>query len=213
MKILYEDTHIVVAYKPANTLTQSSAEGESGLLEQLTEHYKQELYLIHRLDRSVSGILVFARTSKAAALLNASLNTNDFVKEYYALVYGCPEEMEGTFSDLLYKDAKAKKAYVVKRERNGVKKAKLDYKVEEVFEKNSLIHIHLHTGRFHQIRVQFASRNMPLVGDGKYGAKDHEKRIALCAYHLSFKHPISIKPMEFKIDIHEEEIFSKYLSK
>lgn len=212
MNIVYEDNHIVVAYKEANTLTQSSETGEKGLLEILSEHYQQNLHLIHRLDRSVSGLLVFARTSKAAAILSNSLSSDDFVKEYYALVYGTLEDEEGILEDLLYKDARAKKAFVVKRERNGVKKAKLAYKVVNTLDKLSLIHIHLYTGRFHQIRVQFGSRGLPLVGDGKYGAKDNEKRIALCAYHLSFKHPITKKPLDFEINIHEEDIFQKYLT-
>ncbi|MBE6113924.1 MAG: RluA family pseudouridine synthase [Erysipelotrichaceae bacterium] len=212
MNIVYEDDHIVVAYKEANILTQSSESGEKGLLEELSEHYQQKLHLIHRLDRAVSGLLVFARTSKAAAILSNSLSSDDFVKEYYALVYGTLEEQEGILEDLLYKDARAKKAYVVKRERNGVKKAKLAYKVEKTLDQLSLIHIHLYTGRFHQIRVQFSSRGLPLVGDGKYGAKDHEKRIALCAYHLSFKHPITKKPLDFQLDIQQEDIFRKYLT-
>lgn len=210
MKIIYEDTDIIVAYKPANMLTQSDAEGNKGLLEELSDFYKQPIYLIHRLDYGVSGLLVFARNSKMAAELSKIVGEHDFVKEYYALVHGVPEE-QGIFEDFIYKDNRKMKAFVVKKERKGVKKAKLEYRLVESHNDISLVHIHLYTGRFHQIRVQFASRGYPLVGDGKYGAKDNEKRLALCAYHLAFIHPRNKKPLDFEIDIKEEEIFNNKL--
>ena len=210
MKVIYEDKDIIVAYKPANMLTQSDEDGNDGLVELLSKEYNQPIHLIHRLDYSVSGLLVFGRNTKAAAELSKIVGEHDFVKEYYALVHGIPQDSEGTLEDLLYKDNRLKKAFIVKKERKGVKKAKLDYKVKKTINDISLVHIHLYTGRFHQIRVQFASRKLPLVGDGKYGAKDNEKRIALCAYHLAFKHPRTKEMMDFKIDINDEDIFSKY---
>ena len=210
MKVIYEDKDIIVAYKPANFLTQSDEQGNDGLVELLSKEYNQNIHLIHRLDYSVSGLLVFARNQRAAAELSKIVNEHDFVKEYYALVHGTVEKEQGTLEDLLYKDNRLKKAFVVKKERKGVKKAKLDYKIVKVINDISLVHIHLYTGRFHQIRVQFASRKLPLVGDGKYGAKDNEKRIALCAYHLMFKHPFTKEMMDFKVSIDEEDIFKKY---
>ena len=211
MKVIYEDKDILVVYKPANMLTQSDESGNDGVVELLSKEYNQNIHLIHRLDYSVSGLLVFARNPKVAADLSNIVSEHDFVKEYYALVHGVPEEMEGTLEDLLYKDNRLKKAFVVKKERKGVKKAKLDYKVEKSVNDISLVHIHLYTGRFHQIRVQFASRKLPLVGDGKYGAKDNEKRIALCAYHLAFKHPKTKEVMDFTVPIEDEDIFKKYI--
>ena len=115
MKVIYEDKDILVVYKPANMLTQSDESGNDGVVELLSKEYNQNIHLIHRLDYSVSGLLVFARNPKVAADLSNIVSEHDFVKEYYALVHGVPEEMEGTLEDLLYKDNRLKKAFVVKR--------------------------------------------------------------------------------------------------
>jgi len=198
MNIVYEDHDIVVVFKEANVMTQSDEKGQANLLDELSDYYKMPIYLIHRLDFQVSGLLVFAKSKKAAAILSETVSEHTkFMKEYHARVYGTLELKEGTLEDYIYKDAKQKKAYVVKNDRKGAKKAILDYKVVEEDNESSLLHIVLHSGRFHQIRVQFASRKHPLFGDGKYGAKDHEKRIHLCATHLGFNHPITKEWMEF----------------
>jgi len=147
--------------------------------------------------------MVFAKNSVAAASLSKQITANVFVKEYKATVHGEPKLPSGTFEDLLFYDRRKGKSYVVKRERAGVKKAVLHYKVLEKNENRggvvSLVHIRLETGRTHQIRVQFASRGFPLLGDRRYGASDKEKEIALCAYRLSFKHPLSGELMDFSI--------------
>lgn len=212
MKIVYEDNDLVVVYKQANYNTQSDEHGNRGLLDDLCDYYQKTIYMIHRLDYAVSGLLVFAKNPKMAAELSKIVSEHDFIKEYYALIHGDVAE-SGIYEDLLFKDAKKKKAFVVDKERRGVKKAKLEYKLVERYEDISLVHIHLYTGRFHQIRVQFASRKTPLVGDGKYGAKDNEKRLALCAYHLAFKHPKTKQLVDCKVELTDEDIFMKYMEK
>ena len=212
MEIKYQDKDLVVVYKAANELTQSDNKGNIGVKELLEQELNQEVYMIHRLDYQVSGLLVFALNKKCAAILSEQVSNHEtFIKEYYALVYNEFEETSGEWIDLLYKDARKNKAFVVNKKRNGVKEAKLTYKVEKKHNNVNLVHIHLYTGRFHQIRVQFASRKHPLVGDGKYGAKDNEKCIGLCAYHLQFIHPTTKEVISQEIDIWNEAIFKKYM--
>ena len=213
MEIKYRDNDLAVVYKAANELTQSDDKGNIGVKELLEKELNQEVYMIHRLDFQVSGLLVFALNKKCAAILNEQVSNHEtFIKEYYALVYNELEKNSDEWIDLLYKDARKNKAFVVNKKRNGVKEAKLAYKVSQELNNNiSLVHIHLYTGRFHQIRVQFASRKHPLVGDGKYGAKDNEKCIGLCAYHLQFIHPMTKEVINQEIDICKEDIFKKYI--
>ncbi len=207
MRILHEDRDIIVAVKPRGILSQSDKSGEKSLCEQIEEYLKEcgknaSVYVVHRLDRGVSGVMVYALTKKAAASLSAQIQSGEFKKEYVALVHSAPENSEGTMEDLLFKDASKNKTYVVKRMRKGVKPASLSYKLVRTFQSKygevSLVNIFLHTGRTHQIRVQFASRKMPLVGDGKYGAADNAPEIGLFCSRISFLHPFSGERLSFE---------------
>ena len=191
IQILHQDKDIVVCIKPCGISSQNT-EQKDGLPDRLSELLgKNYVATLHRLDTGVSGVMVYALNPKSAAFLSREISENRFKKHYIARVYGKPEQNEGVFEDLLFKDSKKNKSFVVKNERKGVKKAKLSYKVIESDDTTSLVEILLHTGRSHQIRVQFSSRGMPLVGDGKYGAKDNEKNIALTSTKLEFVHPSS----------------------
>ena len=198
MKILYEDKNVVVVVKPPEILSQFS-ETEENAVTILKEMTGSEIFAVSRLDRNVGGVMVFAKNQKSAADLTRQMQSGDFKKEYIAAVYGCPEEDKGEFHDLLFKDSRKNKSFVVKRERKGVKKASLEYEVIENREDISIVKIHLPTGRTHQIRVQFSSRRMPLIGDGKYGAKDNLKNIGLFCRKISF----------VNIDTKENMIFSE----
>ena len=164
MEIPYSDRDIAVCIKPLGL------DAETGVPAALREALGGDFYCVHRLDKNVGGVMVYARHKAAAARLSTLIQNGDMVKEYVALVHGEPPE-SGDWEDLLFKDSTKNKVFVVKRERKGVKKARLEFKRLTAGE-TSLVRIRLHTGRSHQIRVQFASRKYPLVGDHKYGAKD-----------------------------------------
>ena len=164
MTILYSDSGLVACIKPVGL--DSEAELPAALKEQLGG----EIFPIHRLDKNVGGVMVFARTKSAAAALSKAVQDGQMVKEYVAMVHGTPPE-NGDWTDFLFKDSRKNKVFVVKKERKGVKSARLEFHRLTTGE-TSLVHIRLHTGRSHQIRVQFSSRGFPLVGDHKYGSRD-----------------------------------------
>lgn len=164
MKILYTDRGIVACIKPVGL--DSEAEVPAALKAELGG----EIFPIHRLDKNVGGIMVFARTKSAAAALSKAVQDGQMVKEYVAMVHGTPPE-SGDWEDFLFKDSRKNKVFAVKKERKGVKYARLEFSRLKGGEQ-SLVHIRLHTGRSHQIRVQFSSRGFPLVGDHKYGSRD-----------------------------------------
>ena len=201
MEILYEDSSVIVVIKPQGILSQSDKNGGESLVTRLSEHTGGEIFPVHRLDKETGGVMVYAKTQKAAAVLSRDISEHRFYKEYLALVHGVPETQEDTLCDLIFFDRTKNKSYVVKRERKGVKKAELCYEVletkEEDGEKYSLLRVVLHTGRTHQIRVQFAYRKMPLLGDRKYGAQDGCKSLGLLAAKLKFFHPETGEEMEF----------------
>lgn len=179
MDILYQTKDVVVCIKPVGV---DSEKGMPGLL---AEALGGSFYPVHRLDQGVGGLMVFARSPKAAAELSALIAQGQLSKEYLALVHGCPEDTEGRMEDLLWKDSRKNKVYVVSRQRAGAKKAALRYRVLRKGEK-SLVWVYLETGRSHQIRVQFASRGFPLVGDHKYGSRARENNIHLFSAGLTF---------------------------
>ncbi len=194
MEIVYKTKNTVVIYKPAGIPSQPDLSGDADAMT-LTkdalraEGENAEIYLIHRLDRTVSGLLVFARNKKYAALLSEYVKERLLTKEYFAVVDGKLES--GVLEDLIYKDSSKSKAFIVDRERRGVKKAKLTCKnlasVDTERGIRSLVYITLDTGRFHQIRAQLSHRGAPITGDGKYGSKDNKaKNLALIASHLAF---------------------------
>ena len=178
MKILYEDTQIVVCVKPVGL--DSQAEVPAALAEALGG----EFLPVHRLDKNVGGVMVFARTKDAAGKLSSAIQNGTMVKEYVAMVHGTPPE-SGDWEDWLFKDSSKNKVFVVKKLRKGVKAAKLSFACLKAGEQ-SLVQVRLYTGRSHQIRVQFASRGYPLLGDGKYGAKDNLKAPMLFCARLTF---------------------------
>ena len=182
MTILYEDADLLVCVKSRDLLSAADASGKRSMPELLSP---RTVFPVHRLDREATGLMVFAKTKACAAFLSKAMGA-DFEKEYLALCEGQPEA-EGTLTDLLYHDRVKNKTYVVKRKRNGVREARLSYRVLHGGD-HSLLLVRLFTGRTHQIRVQFASRGFPLVGDRKYGAKTGGK-LQLYSWRLSFPHP------------------------
>ncbi len=178
MDILYSDREIAVCVKPVGL------DAEQEVPQALTEQLGGTFYPVHRLDLNVGGVMIYARTRQAAAELSRAVQEGTMVKEYVALVHGCPAET-GDWEDLLWKDARRNKVFVVNRVRGGVKKARLEYTCLERREHTSLVRVRLHTGRSHQIRVQFASRGFPLVGDHKYGARDDAPAPMLFSFRIT----------------------------
>ena len=200
MQVLYEDGALIVCIKPAGVLSQE-APGKANMVDLLREKTGSEIFPVHRLDREVGGVMAFAKTQKAAASLSRQIAEHTFEKVYVARVHGVPAPEKGEMEDLLFKDSAKNKVFVVRRERKGVKKAKLAYEVLSVDENgNALVKIRLFTGRTHQIRVQFASRKHPLLGDGKYGARDGEAILQLWSKEIAFDHPETGERMEWKIE-------------
>ena len=179
LEILYSDRELAVCVKPVGL------DAEIQVPQALKEQLGGEIYSIHRLDKNVGGVMIYARTKQAAAALSRAVQEGTMVKEYVALVHGEPPQ-SGDWEDLLWKDARQNKVFVVKRVRGGVKKARLEFTCLERREDTSLVRIRLHTGRSHQIRVQFASRGFPLVGDHKYGARDSSPAPMLYSCLLRF---------------------------
>lgn len=202
LNILYEDNHIIVVVKPCNVLSQGDNTGDSSIMDYIKEYIKVKynkpgnvyLGLVHRLDRPVGGIMVFAKTSKAAGRLCKAFNEHSITKKYLAIVKGKMEKSNDTLIDFIGKD-KNGDAIISK---DG-KKSILEYDVISYNKENdcSLVSINLKTGRHHQIRIQFASRGHYLLGDQRYGVQDN-KQISLFAYYLEFLHPVTHEVMEFK---------------
>lgn len=188
MTFLYTDNDIAVCIKPVGL------DSEAGVPEKIKEALGGEVYPIHRLDKNVGGVMIYARNKAAAAALSKAVQEGAMVKEYVAMVHGTPPE-QGDWEDLLWKDSGKNKVFVVKRQRNGVKKARLVYRVLKAGA-NSLVRIRLHTGRSHQIRVQFSSRGYPLVGDHKYGSRDARTEPMLFSCCITFPWRGSIKQFE-----------------
>ena len=188
MEVLYSDKDLAVIVKPVGL--DSEAQAPAAIKELLGG----EVFTVHRLDKNVGGVMVYARTKAAAAALSRAIQDGTMIKEYVALVHGVPPE-SGDWEDLLFKDSQKNKVFVVKRQRAGVKKARLEFTRLTAGEA-SLVRIRLHTGRSHQIRVQFASRRFPLVGDHKYGSRDEASAPMLFSCCISF--PFKGKTMRFE---------------
>lgn len=208
MKVIFEDNHIIVVEKTPNIPSQADKTEDVDMLTLVKDYIKQKynkpgnvyLGLVHRLDRPVGGVMVFAKTSKAASRLSEEVRNKTFKKTYLAVVDGKIENNEGTLEDYLYKDERNNISKVVNKDKKNAKYACLDYKVlvyDEV--KNlSLLKIYLHTGRHHQIRVQLSNFGHSIFGDQKYGTRGEGKQIALWAYELSIIHPTTKEEMTFK---------------
>ena len=181
--ILFEHADFLVCVKPVGM------DAENALPQALSVQTHARIYPVHRLDLNVGGVMVYAKTPESARRLSALVQSGDMQKEYIAMCHGVPEP-SGDMYDLLFKDTRKNKVFVVKRMRQGVREARLHYETLSVLDSNtSLVRIRLYTGRSHQIRVQFASRGFPLLGDHKYGARDslHEPRLFSCALRFPWK--------------------------
>ena len=199
MKILYEDKYLLVCEKPLGVESQRSSKGGEDMLS-LLEKYRAEkgedayVGLVHRLDTATGGAMIYSKCADATGKLSALVQSAEYKKTYLAIIHGEPAESAGEMRDLLYHDKMKNKSYVCDKKRAGVKEAILNYRVLSTAEKDdgnkySLVEIELITGRTHQIRVQFASRKMPLVGDGKYGSRDNKASMALWSHKVEFIHP------------------------
>lgn len=197
VNIIYKDEDIAVCIKPSGALSTDEPGGMPDLIRAELGNSSAEVHTVHRLDRVVSGIMVYAMNRNAASKLGQDVSERKFQKEYLAVVHGCPEEKTGRYEDLLFRDKSENKTYVVKRMRKGVRDAALEYEVLEKKNGLSLVNIHLLTGRTHQIRAQFSSRQMPLAGDRKYGAAGDKCQIALWSYSIAFNHPATDEIMCF----------------
>lgn len=209
LTVLYEDNQIIVVVKPQNVPVQADSSGDDDLLSAVKRYIKEkyskpgEAYigLVHRLDRPTGGVMVFARTSKAAARLQEQMKNGLFEKKYLAVTVGTPRDRQGRLSQYLVKDEKNNMVRVVPTALEGAKKAELEYKVLEIVGPVSLVDIKLITGRSHQARVQMQSMGTPIFGDARYGgdtlAKGHN--LALWAYELRFYHPVNKNPFVFKV--------------
>ena len=208
LKILFEDNHIIVVEKKPNIPSQADKTEDEDMLIIVKQYIKEKynkpgnvyLGLVHRLDRPVGGVMIFAKTSKAAARLSEQVRSKIFKKKYLAVVDGKIEKQVGTLENYLYKDERLNMSRVVSRDKKNAKLAKLDYKVLKYNEiKNlSLLEINLHTGRHHQIRVQLSNFGHSIFGDQKYGNRGQGKQIALWAYELTIEHPITKEKITFK---------------
>ena len=188
MQILYSDKNLAVCVKPVGL------DSESEVPDALKKQLGGDIFPIHRLDKNVGGVMVYARTKQAAAALSKTVQEGTMVKEYVAMVHGTPTE-SGDWTDLLFKDSSKNKVFVVKKERRGVKKARLEFHTLRAGEE-SLVRIRLHTGRSHQIRVQFSSRGFPLVGDHKYGSRDDKTAPMLFSCRITFPWKGTVKKFE-----------------
>ena len=197
MELIYVDDDIVVAIKPARVLSTDEPGGMPELVRESLGNPKADIRTVHRLDRVVSGLMVLARNAHSASELSRQIRENEFQKEYMAVVHGYPAENSATLRDLLGRDKARKMTYVADAPAKGVQEAVLDYQVVSRNEAFSKVRIRLHTGRTHQIRVQFASRGLPLVGERKYSELDDPCEIALWSYRLAFTHPSTGKSMAF----------------
>jgi len=206
LNVIYEDNHIIIVEKPSGVPTQADETNEIDM-QTLIKQYLKEKYnkpgnvfvgIVHRLDRNVGGIMVFAKTSKGASRLSEEIRERRFHKRYIAVLDGVLIKKEDTLEDYLLKNEKQNKVSVVKKETQGAKYAKLDYKIIKQSNNRTMVSINLYTGRAHQIRVQFASRGHALIGDTKYG-KIKNDRILLWAYEIEFKHPVKDEVLKFTL--------------
>ena len=200
MELLYVDEDILVCVKPARVLSTDEPGGVPDLAREALGDSEADVRTVHRLDRVVAGLMVLARNPKAASELSRQIRENEFQKEYLAVVHGSPEQSSGTLRDLLGRDKARKMTFVASEPAKGIQEAVLDYQVLGNNGAFSKVQIRLHTGRTHQIRVQFASRGMALAGERKYFEGNDPWEIALWSYKLGFTHPRTGERMQFSLE-------------
>ncbi len=216
VSIIFEDNHVLVAYKPQGILSQADSSSEPDMLTILKDYIKVRdnkpgnvwLGLLHRLDRPVSGIMVFAKTSKCASRISEQIRQRQVVKRYRAVIHGVMEDPEGELENYILKDPKTNTVKVLESECGGAKKAKLKYKTvgKSSCEGHpvSLVEVELETGRSHQIRSQFAHAEHPILGDRRYGIKDNVTDIALQSFVIGFSHPVTKEYMEYVLPVPQD---------
>ncbi len=200
MELIHIDRDIVVCIKPPRVLSTDEPGGLPALVRQALGDPNANIRTVHRLDRVVSGLMVLARTNKSASELSRQIREGEFDKEYVAVLHGAPAEEKGSLRDLLWRRKEEKKTYVVQKTGKDVQEAILNYEVLSRGEHLSKIKIELVTGRTHQIRAQFSSRDLPLVGDRKYSRYEDDCEIALWSRKIAFNHPYTGKRMEFTME-------------
>ena len=200
MELIYQDRDIVVCVKPARALSTDLPGGVPELVRRELGDEKANIRTVHRLDRVSSGLMVLARNAKAAAELSRQIREGEFGKEYQIVVHGHPDSTQGTMEDLLLRNKEERKTYVVTEPGKDAQQAILHYQVMNSNDALTRVHVNLQTGRTHQIRVQFSSRGMPLVGDRKYSTLEDDCEIALWSYRLTFFHPYTGEQMEFTLE-------------
>ena len=200
MELIYQDKDIIVCVKPAGVLSTDEPGGVPDLVRAELGDPNANVRTVHRLDQTVSGLMVLARRSKAASELSRQIREGEFQKEYVAVIQGNPPQDQGELRDLLLRNKQERKTYIVSEPGKDVQEAVLDYRVLNRAKDLTRVRVRLHTGRTHQIRVQFSGRGWPLVGDKKYGDPEETCNIALWSYRLGFNHPYSGKPMEFILE-------------
>lgn len=200
MELIYQDKDIIVCVKPPRVLSTDEPGGVPDLIRQELGDPNANVRTVHRLDRTVSGLMVLARRSKAASELSRQIREGEFQKEYVAVLHGSPAEDRAVLRDLLLRNKQERKTYIVQETGKDAQEAILEYRVLNRTGDLTRVRIRLHTGRTHQIRAQFSGRGYPLVGDRKYGLPEDDCEIALWSYRLAFKHPYSGKPMEFILE-------------
>lgn len=220
LKVIYEDNHIIVVEKIVNMPSQADKTGDEDMLSLIKAYLKEKynkpgnvyLGLVHRLDRPVGGVMVFAKTSKAASRLSEEVRNKTFQKKYLVICNGKMEKEKDTLVDYLWKDEKKNTSYVVKPTKKNAKQAILDYEVIKYDKEQdlSVLKINLHTGRHHQIRVQLSSRMHAIYGDNKYHGRGAGTGICLWAYKLTIVHPVTKEQMTFK-DLPEQKGMWKLL--
>lgn len=201
--ILYEDSHLVICCKPVGYLSEDDG-SEKCMPRWLQQHYRAAgkpdyIATVHRLDKVTGGVMVFSRRKEITGKLTALVAQHEITKEYLAVLRGHPAKEEDTLTDLLFRDASHNKSFVVQRMRKGVREARLSYRTLDRTDALTLVRVQLHTGRTHQIRVQFSSRQLPLLGDIRYGSKDPDCTAALWSYRLAFTHPVNKKSVDITL--------------
>ena len=210
MIIIRETENLIVCIKPAGVLSTDEPGGMPSLVREALGLPEAEIRTVHRLDRVVGGLMVLAKSKPAASLLSEQIMSRSFKKEYLAVIHGCPADKAGTFTDLLIRDRYERITRVANCPGKGVQEAVLDFSVLQKTDDLSLVRICLGTGRTHQIRVQFSSRGMPIVGDKKYGFAEESCDIALWSFRLAFSEPFTGERMDFSLSPPDQYPWDKF---